>query len=347
MRETLTRRLLLLSADALDLLQVGSVIGREFELSVAGEAADLDGLRLVDAADDGLLSGLIEETGPGRIAFSHALVQQAVGARLSYARAAIVHRRVAEALEKKAGAEAAAVPAADLARHWAAVASVDPSAATTAARWAVRAGDLALAAAAADEAIARYEQASTLWSAASRGHADALVRLGTALQYRGRADEADERFRQALTLALVLGDASLQARSAIGLGRRYPYWESDSYRIDVLEAALTALGDDEELLRLTIMGLLVTQMINGFRLDEAQRRDELADQLAAIADDPTTATETLCSLGQTRLYDCVEDPVRLDRVAARLVAVGEDTTTCGSWPWPVSPRPCRLSTGDR
>ena len=323
-RETLTRRLLLLSADALDLLSAGSVIGRDFDLSVAGAAAELDGLRLVDAADDGLLSGLIEETGPGRLSFSHALVQQAVGARLSYARAAVIHRRVAEALEKKAeGEDPASVPAADLARHWTAVAAVDPSAAPTAARWAVRAGDLALAAAAADEAIARYEQASTLWSAASRGHADALVRLGTALQYRGRADEADERFRQALALALVLGDPALQARAAIGLGRRYPYWESDSDRIEILEGALAALGHDDELLRLTLMGLLVTQMINGFRLDEAHRRDELADQLAAIADDPATSRETLCCLGQTRLYDCVEDPLRLKRVAARLVTVGQ------------------------
>jgi len=146
-RETLTRRLLSLPSDALDLLLAGSIIGREFELSVAGAAADLDALRLVDAADDGLLSGLIEETGPGRLAFSHALVQHAVGDRLSYARAAAIHRRVAEVLERRLGGPAALpVPAADLARHWAAVAAVDPTAATMAARWAVRAGDVALAA---------------------------------------------------------------------------------------------------------------------------------------------------------------------------------------------------------
>ncbi len=323
-RETLTRRLLSLPSDALDLLLVGSVIGREFDLSVAGAAAGIDGLRLVDAADDGLLSGLVEETGPGRLAFSHALVQHAVGERLSYVRAAQIHRRVAEVLEQRVdGGVASSAPAADLARHWASVAQVDPTAAPVAAVWAVRAGDIALAAAAADEAIARYEQASALWSAASHGHADALVRLGTALQYRGRADEADERFRQALSLASVLGDAPLQARAAIGLGRRYPYWESDSDRIDVLEGALCALPESEQLLRLTVMGLLVTQMINGFRQDEAERRDELADTLAAIADDPATSAETLVCLGQTRLNDCVEDPRRLDRVADRLVGVGE------------------------
>jgi len=322
-RETLTRRLLSLSEDALDLLLTGSVMGREFDLSVAAAAAGLESSRLLDAVDDGLLSGLVQETGPGCLAFSHALVQHAVGDRLSFARAAAVHRRVAQALEERSSAHLGSqAPAADLARHWAAVAAVDPTAATVAATWAVRAGDVALAAAAADEAIARYEQASALWSTASQGHADALVRLGTALQYRGRADEADERFREALSLASVLGDATLQARAAIGLGRRYPYWETDSARIDALEQALEAVGQDEELLRLTLMGLLVTQMINGFREDEAQRRDELADHLAAVADDPGTTDETLNCLGQTRLYDCIEDPVRLDRVSGRLAKVG-------------------------
>jgi len=319
--DTLTRRLLALSPDAVHLLLTGSVLGREFDLSVAGAAAGVDGLRLVDAVDDAVLSGLVEETGPRHLAFTHALVRQAVGARLSYVRAAQVHRQVAETLERQAAGDHDVV-AADLARHWAAVAAVDPTAATVAATWAVRAGDVALAAAAADEAIARYEQASVLWSSASQGHADALIRLGIALQYGGRADEADVRFGEAWALASVLDDGVLGARAAIGLGRRYPYWETDSHRIEVLEAALTRLPAGQELLRLTLMGLLVTQLINGFRDDEASRRDELADALAAIADDPTTDDETLASLGHTRLYDCVEDPGRLRVVADRLVTVG-------------------------
>ena len=99
---------------------------------------------------------------------------------------------------------------------------------------------------------------------------------------------------EALAVASVLGDAPLEARAAIGLGRRYPYWESDSDRIEVLEQALSALGDGRAAASGSrLMGLLVTQMINGFRDDEAQRRDELADRLAAVADDPATTEETL------------------------------------------------------
>ncbi len=317
-RKTVVRRLLSLTDDGMELLSVGAIIGREFDLTLAGTAAELSGAGLVDAADDGLLSGLVVETGPGRLAFAHGLVQDAVGHRLSHARRATFHRRVAVALESRP-VEASVV--ADLARHWAAVAAVDPSASTTAARWAVAAGDVALAAAAADEAIARFEEASNLWAVSTSGHADALVRLGHALQYGGRAEEADSRFREASQLALALGDVQLQARAAIGLGRRYPYWETDSERIEVMEAALDRLPLEAALPRLTLKGLLVTHLISGFHPAEAERRDELAAELASTAQDPATGTEALLSLGQTRIYDCIEDPAVLAPVADRLVGV--------------------------
>lgn len=322
-RESLARRLLSLPSDALDLLTTGSLIGREFSLALAGRATDLEGSRLLDAADSALLSGIVDEAEMGSMIFSHALVQHAVSDRLSRARAASLHRRVAVALEEERSRFDEADLVAELARHWAAVAAFDVDAAATAAKWAVRAGDAALAAAAADEAIARYEEASALWSSASSGHADALIRLGVALQYRGRADEADERFREALLLADAQQDAVLRARAAIGLGRRYPYWETDSDRIQILERAFEQLSEEEALLRVCIMGLLVTQMINGFRDEEADRRDELADRLAAVASDPATDEETFANLGHIRLYDCIEDPTQLAAVASRLARVGE------------------------
>jgi tetratricopeptide (TPR) repeat protein len=320
-RDTLGRRLASLTDDGINLLLAGSVVGREFDVVVAGAAFALSGIRLVDAADDGILSGLVSETGPGKLSFSHALVQEAVRERLSYARAAVIHRSVAESLESLVATRPEIVI--ELARHWAAVACVDPSASATAATWAVQAGDFALAAAAADEAIARYEEASQLWASSSHGHTDTLIRLGMALQHRGRADDADERFRQALLLARGLGDGRLQARAAIGLGRRYPYWETDSDRTRVLEDALGNLPDDENLLRMSLMGLLVTQLINGFAVEEAARRDELAEGIAQVLRDPAADETVLAALGQTRVYDCIEDPASLRQVAERLVTVAE------------------------
>jgi tetratricopeptide (TPR) repeat protein len=316
-RDMVVRRLLSLSSDGIELLSVGAVIGREFELSVAAAASRLSGPRLVDASDDAVLSGMVVETGPGRLAFSHALVRDAISSRMTYARRASVHRRVSEVIEEQWPANQ--TMAAELAHHWAAVAAIDPTTTATAATWAVRAGDVALASAAAEEAIARYEQASALWARTSAGYVDALIRLGSALQYRGRADEADVRFREANQLAVVLGIPTLQARAAIGLGRRYPYWETDQERIDTLEAALVALGADQPALRIALMGMLVTHLITGFRPEQARRRDGLADELSAIAANTDSAPDLLLALGQIRIYDCIEDPMALRRVASRLL----------------------------
>jgi tetratricopeptide (TPR) repeat protein len=290
-------------------------------LSIAATASGFGGSRLIDASDDTLLSGMVVETGPGRLAFSHALLRDAVSGRLSYARRAGIHRRVAEALEDQWPTDPAM--AAELARHWSVVAEVDRTAVVAAATWAVRAGDVALAAAAAEEAIARYEHASGLWAAASAGHADALIRLGVALQYRGRADDADARFREASRLAIALGEPTLQARAAIGLGRRYPYWETDRARLESLEAALAGLPSDEPLLRVMLMGLLVTHLVPGFEPEQAQRRDALAEDLKTIAADAATGADLLLAIGQTRIYDCIEDPETLIRVADRLLLVAQ------------------------
>ena len=57
------------------------------------------------------------------------------------------------------------------------------------------------------------------------------------------------------------------------------------------------------------MGPVVTHLINGFEADQAQRRADLADELAAIAADSRTSPDPLLAIGQTRAYDCIEDPV--------------------------------------
>ncbi len=321
-RDMVARRLLSLTPEGLQLLTVGAVIGREFDLPVAALALGMSGLPLVDAADDALLSGMVAETGPARLGFSHALLRDAVTERLSRVRLVALHRAVATAMEQATDGPSEQ-RAAELARHWATVAEVDPSASVAAATWSVRAGDQAMAAAAADEAIARYEQAVTLWSTASAGHVDSLIRLGTALHHCGRADEADERFTEAIALALATSNPNLQARAAIGLGRRYPYWETDSRRTAALEAALASLPPEDTALEMTLMGLLVTHLINGFEPEEASRRDALAMELSVALAAPDTETDVLLAVGQTRVYDYIEDPATLEVVADRLLAVAD------------------------
>ncbi len=69
------------------------------------------------------------------------------------------------------------------------------------------------------------------------------------------------------------------------------------------------------------MGLLVTHLIIGFEPEHARRRDGLADEIKAIATDPSTEPDVLLAVGQTRVYDCIEDPTTLAVVADRLTNV--------------------------
>ena len=127
----LTQRIDSLTEAGRTLLRAASVLGRKFDPSLAGGLVGLDGEDLIAAGEDILLSGLVVETSSTTVAFSHALVQAAVETQLSALRRIDLHRRVALALESIVGGGSARV--ADLARHWAAVAQVDPSAVGSAA----------------------------------------------------------------------------------------------------------------------------------------------------------------------------------------------------------------------
>lgn len=96
-----------LSDDARSLLHTAAVGGAEFDLAlvcgIAGSDAGLD--ELTDA-------GLVREIEPGRGAFRHALVREAVAAEVGWSRRRALHRALAGALEKS-GASPEAV-----AGHW-------------------------------------------------------------------------------------------------------------------------------------------------------------------------------------------------------------------------------------
>ena len=239
---TIDRRVVDLAEGARALLRAGATLGRSFEVDLAGRLVDMDGEELLTATEDALLSGLVGEVSANHLMFAHALTQAAVYEATSTRRRLELHRRAAMAPEARVSdASADAATTVDIARHWTVVATADPAAALSAARWAVRAGDAAAAAADIDEAITRYEQADALLAGSTTEHAETLVRLGGALAAVGRAAEADERFRRALRLAEALDDPLLQARAALGLAGtlRWPRLISSGIG---LEAAIARLG---------------------------------------------------------------------------------------------------------
>ncbi|MFJ8495420.1 AAA family ATPase [Streptomyces sp. NPDC094038] len=116
-RDVLRRRLRQLPTGALAILQLASVVGRETEVGVLGEAADPahhDEHTMLDALEAAVIAGLLTEPAPGRVRFAHSLVRDTLYTDLSGVRRARLHARIAEVLRRRRPDDLAA-----LAHHFA------------------------------------------------------------------------------------------------------------------------------------------------------------------------------------------------------------------------------------
>ncbi|MGW2156745.1 BTAD domain-containing putative transcriptional regulator [Nonomuraea sp. NPDC001699] len=98
-RDVLRRRLARLPESGVSVLRLAAVAGRESSVDVLVRAADTDADGVLDALDAGVIAGLLDEPGPGRVRFVHALVRDTLVADVSRLRAARMHARIAAALE--------------------------------------------------------------------------------------------------------------------------------------------------------------------------------------------------------------------------------------------------------
>ena len=230
-----------------------------------------------------------------------------------------IHRQAALELERATPTTSSEIS--ELVRHWAVVAAVDPAATTSGARWAVRAGDAAAAAAATDEAISCYQQAVALWSGPTAEHADTLVRLGTVLSASGRQAEADDEFRAALLLAEGIGDAELLARAALGLSATVRYGHSDAERVAALETAIERLGPDDDVLRPAALAMLMRQLGFDPSPRASSRRQEAAALVLQAVSRRDPPAELLLALGSARDSIPVDDPIPLGRLTRQIIDV--------------------------
>ena len=97
-----------LDDDARGALTAAAAIGQRFDPHLAGAIAGLH-----DWPAEPLRRGIVREEAPGRLAFRHDLVREAFYGEIGWAQRPVLHRAIAEALERD-GAPASAV-----AEHWA------------------------------------------------------------------------------------------------------------------------------------------------------------------------------------------------------------------------------------
>ena len=258
-REVIGRRVALLGAPTRDVLSMAAVIGRDFDADVLARVADLDEDTVIDGCDRAVAAALLTEgDGPGRYTFAHALIEHALYEGRSAGRRGRIHRRVAEALEELGGDDPAD-RVGELAYHWAR--ATQPPDAGKAIAYAQQAGDRALAQLAPDEALRWYRDALDLLDRASgddpRSRAVLLLGLGDAQRQTG-----DPAHRETLLAAGRLADdvdaIDLLVRSVLRNSRG---WMSiaggiDRERIEMLELALTRLGDSDSPDRARLLALL-------------------------------------------------------------------------------------------
>jgi class 3 adenylate cyclase len=277
-RDLINRRVARLDDETQRLLVTAAVIGHEFELPILAAAASMQEEPALDGLDGARTAGLVDEVGPDRYRFGHALVRATLLEELTTTRRLRLHRSIVETIERLHGGDLDAYVA-ELAYHSGQFGSTDPERAR---HYAVRAGERAYATAAAEDAVAWFERALELTDAGDPLiRVQLLTRIGRA-EVASRTGEPRGHLRDAARLAhahdlpVELAEALLvNVRASVAEGD-----EPDTERIELLEHALAHL-EDEPALRARTMGALARELVIA---GDRSRRGPLLDEARALAE---------------------------------------------------------------
>jgi DNA-binding SARP family transcriptional activator len=214
-QDVVAQRLSHLQPATREVLQAGAVIGLEFEVDIAASVLSADDTHVVDALDDALAAGLVEEDvrSVDRYRFVHALVHEVVLSELTTSRRTRLAWRAGEALEHLRSEDHAG----EIARQLVAGAAVgDPGRAVD---WSRRAGADAMRRLAYEEAIRHYEDAlqcmSQVGEVTEEDRVDVLLALGRASVAASDAERRRSACLEAASIARRSADPERLALAAI------------------------------------------------------------------------------------------------------------------------------------
>jgi hypothetical protein len=295
-REVIALRVQRLHERANDILTLGAVIGREFDVDLLAPIARVPEEELLDLLESAVEAELLMEVPerPGRFSFAHALVMHTLNENLGAARRARLHRRVGEALEERAR-EAPEALLGELARHWSAAGPADWLKALDYNR---RAAAHALENLAPDEAVLWSAQAVRIFSEHAEPNdamrCDLLIELGEAQRLAGTPGRR-QTLLEAAALARRLGDRDRLFRAAVANDRALPafFAGGDEERAEVFEAALAALPETDAQRRAQLLALLAAERAWHPDVEGRRRLAYNAIELARAAGDPRTLAMAL------------------------------------------------------
>ncbi len=284
--EVVRQRLSVLDDDAWRCLTAAAVIGRRFQVEVVAAVAGTAVPGTLDALERAGRARLVLELPDGTgFAFVHDLVREAIYGQLGGHRRALLHRAVAEAIEMLARDSVS-----ELARHYAAAGH---AVADRAARYAVRAGEAAVAQLAYENAARQFEAAlAALPQAAEDWRGELLLAVGQALTRAGDP-LAGQALRNAAAAARAAGDGELLARAALAVAATWAATgEPDAERIALLDEALAVLPRGADRLRARLLAALAGA--HYWDADPAPRARHAATAVAIARRAADPATLAIC-----------------------------------------------------
>lgn len=321
-RDVVGQRLSHLSESANEVLRAAAILGREFDLDLAGALAEVDEDGLLDAIDAASRARLVEEVDADRFRFTHALVRTTLYEELSASRRRRMHRRVLDRLVELRPNDLSALA------HHAIEAGPQGGSLALAIGYVMAAGAHAQAARAHGEAETYFVKALDLLDeddepSTSEQRLEALCSLGEA-----QRDQGEPAFRESLlkaaSAALEAGNNSLLVRAALANTRGFSsiIGDIDAERIEVLEAALVVASalPDQALAR----AILAAELL--YDADSRDRSLRLADEairLAGESHDPALEARVLSFAFQRIMVP--ERWFELIATARRLVEVADQS----------------------
>jgi hypothetical protein len=324
-RAVIRERLALLAPATVALLQAAAVVGREFTVALAAEVAGVTADALEEAGCEARAAELLEQAGPGRLRFSHALVAETLAADLPPALRLRHHRRAAEALARRHAADPAP-PLDAIAHHWLEAGADGATQAVDAAERAARAASARLAFA---DAAALLGRAIDALASASPVDADRRAELLLAqVEAHARAGErarSEEVCGAAAELCRELGDGVRLARAALALGAEVTVGKQDPLVIRLLREALERLPPGDGPWRARAMARLAAarqpELDPSGPIDQAREAIAMARRLA----DPEVMLHVLHSaMGAMTDFAPPAERAALNGEAGRLAAAARD-----------------------
>jgi class 3 adenylate cyclase len=302
--DAINQRVVHLGARAEAALRAASVIGREFEVELLAAMLDQPVEEVAEALDGAVEASLLAiEPGYGIVySFVHPLIAPTLYEQLRGTRRRRLHRRALDGLERLLGAEAIHHRSGELAHH--ALQAVPLVAASAAVAYASMAGRFALEQLAPQEASRWFGSALELHrglpaDAPGAGEDDPLLRDLLIGQGIAQQQAGDPEFRvtllRAAELSRAAGDTTRLVSAVLANTRGFvsETGKVDTERVELLDAALAAIGERDSRERARLLATLASELT--FAGDWA-RRKALSDESVAIADrlgDPDTTCEVL------------------------------------------------------